>query len=254
MTTAYRIDLPVFNGPLDLLLHLIERDELDITAVSLSQVTAQYLDQIERLKGERFEELIDFLSIGARLVLIKSRALLPRTPLLPGAEEEEEDPAEALVRQLRVYKRFKEAARWLEHRVAAGMRTYLRVAPPPRLEGRLDLSGVTLDSLLIAMQKVLARSEVLEESVSLIHPRRLTIEDQLAHLRQRLAPGQSFMFDEILSRRADQTEVALTLLALLELIKRREARAFQSALFGPIEITAEQPEAALEATNKGWDD
>ena len=254
MSTAYRIDLPVFNGPLDLLLHLIERDELDITAVSLSQVTAQYLAQIERLKGERFEELIDFLSIGARLVLIKSRALLPRTPALPGADEEEEDPAEALVRQLRAYKRFKEAAGWLERRVTSGMRTYLRVAPPPRIEGRLDMTGVSLDSLLLAMEKVLARSEVMVESVSIIQPRRLTIEDQLAHFRKRLTKGASLSFDDMLSNRADASEVALTLLALLELIKRREARAIQSYLFGPIEITAEDESNMVEVTGQVWDD
>ena len=76
----YRVELPVFNGPLDLLLHLIEREELDITAVSLVQVTGQYLSQVRQLGEEQMEHLIDFISIGARLVLIKSRALLPRPP------------------------------------------------------------------------------------------------------------------------------------------------------------------------------
>jgi segregation and condensation protein A len=111
----YRIDLPAFSGPLDLLLHLIERQELDITAISLVQVTEQYLAQIEQLKENRIDELIDFLVIAARLVLIKSRALLPQTPVIIEGEEEE-DPAEALVRQLRQYKRFKQAAAWLAAR------------------------------------------------------------------------------------------------------------------------------------------
>lgn len=251
--STYRIDLPVFNGPLDLLLHLIERDEMDITSVSLAQVTAQYLAQIEEMKAERVDELMDFLSVGARLVLIKSRALLPRTPALPGAEEEDEDPGEALVRQLRAYKRFKEAARWLERRLAAGLHTYLRVAPPPRIEGRLDLSGVTVETLLFAMQDALERTDLLEESVNLIQPRRLTIEDQLAHFRQRLSDGQPLYFNEVLSRGADQTEVALTLLALLELIKRREARASQAYLFGPIEIAAEAIENRVAGTSVDWD-
>ena len=74
----YRVELPVFSGPLDLLLHLIEREELDITAVSLVQVTGQYLDQVRQLGEEQLEGLIDFIGIGARLLLIKSRALLPR--------------------------------------------------------------------------------------------------------------------------------------------------------------------------------
>lgn len=240
---TYQIDTPVFAGPLDLLLHLIEREELDITAISLSRVTAQYLAQIEQMKQDRVEQLIDFLNVGARLVLIKSRALLPKTPALPGMEEEEEDPAEALIRQLRAYRQFKQAAAWLEERQKRGLRTYLRVAPPPRLEGRLDLSGVTTETLLAAVQGVLARSETLEESVNLIQPRRLTIEDQLSRLRGRLRARHPFLFNEMLSARSNQTEVAITLLALLELIKRREARADQAYLFGPIHIEAEEPGA-----------
>ena len=141
----YHVELPVFNGPLDLLLHLIERQELDITAVSLVQVTGQYLEQVRQLDEAQLEGLIDFISIGARLLLIKSRALLPRPAVLPGGDEEEEDPTEALLRQLRDYKRFKTAAQWLDSRQRHGLRTYLRVAPPPRLEGRLDLSGVDGD-------------------------------------------------------------------------------------------------------------
>ncbi|MFO7681675.1 MAG: segregation/condensation protein A, partial [Chloroflexota bacterium] len=133
MTTSYKIDLPAFAGPLDLLLHLIDRDEMDITAISLIQVTSQYLRQIEAMKEDRVEHLIDFLVIGARLSLIKSRALLPKIPALPGDEEDDEDLAEALIRQLREYKRFKQAAQWLGEREEAGLRTYLRVAPPPKL-------------------------------------------------------------------------------------------------------------------------
>ncbi len=109
----YTIDLPAFAGPLDLLLHLIDREELDITAISLAKVTEQYLSQIEELKNNRMEQLIDFLVVGARLVLIKSRALLPQDVSLTGEDEEEEDPAEALIRQLRQYRRFKIAAAWL---------------------------------------------------------------------------------------------------------------------------------------------
>ena len=140
MPGAYQISLPVFSGPLDLLLHLIERQEFDITTISLVKVTEQYLAQIEQLKENRLENLIDFLVVAARLVQIKSRALLPQAPLYPG-DEEEEDPAEALVRQLKAYKRFKQAAMWLQQREEAGLRTYLRVAPPPKLEGELDMTG-----------------------------------------------------------------------------------------------------------------
>ncbi len=90
-SAVYQLETPVFTGPLDLLLHLIERQELDITAISLAQVTAQYLAHVAQMRGARMEHLIDFIVIGARLALIKSRALLPQTPLQV-SEEEEEDP------------------------------------------------------------------------------------------------------------------------------------------------------------------
>jgi len=237
----YRVELPVFSGPLDLLLHLIEREELDITAVSLVQVTGQYLDQVRQLGDEQLEGLIDFIGIGARLLLIKSRALLPRPPVLPGGDEDEEDPTEALLRQLRAYKRFKTAAQWLDARQKRGLRTYLRVAPPPQVEGHLDLSGVDTGTLLAALQAALARTETRQQSLSVAQPRTLTIEDQLRHLRGRLSRGRAFLFNDVLVNPRDRTEVAVTLLALLELIKQREAQASQSRLFGPIEIGAAEP-------------
>lgn len=232
----YTIDLPVFAGPLDLLLHLIERQELDITAISLAKVTEQYLAQIEALKKDRVEELIDFLVVGARLVLIKSRALLPQEPSIGEDGEEEEDPAEALVRQLRRYRRFKQAAGWLSEREKQGLRTYLRVAPPQKLEGRLDLSGVSLDALIDAVRAVLERAANLEESVSVARPRQLTIQDQIRRLRHRVRSGSTLRFEELLSDKATRSEVAVSLLAVLELIKRRELSAVQEALFGPIII------------------
>lgn len=232
----YQVELPVFNGPLDLLLHLIEREELDVTAVSLVQVTGQYLAQVRQMESDQLESLIDFISIGARLLLIKSRALLPRPIALPGEDDEEEDPAEALLRQLRAYKRFKSAANWLGDRQQRGLRTYLRVAPPPHLEGHLDLSGVDADSLLEAMRIVLSRVETMEESLEVARPRQITIEDQIGKLRHNLQRRRSFKFADMIADPHDRTEIAVTLLALLELIKRREAQAQQGYMFGPIEI------------------
>ncbi len=234
MLNNYQLELPSFAGPLDLLLHLIERQEFDITSISLVKVTEQYLAQIERLKEDRIENLIDFLVIAARLVLIKSRALLPQTPTLPG--DEEEDPAEALVRQLRQYKQFKQATAWMQEREKAGLRTYLRVAPPPKMERRLDLTGVSVETLLTAVHAALARTESKTDSVALVKPRQVTIEGQIKYLRRRMKANGRSTFDEILSSRATRVEVAITLLAVLELIKRQELTAVQPELFGPIEI------------------
>jgi segregation and condensation protein A len=240
----YQIKIPAFSGPLDLLLHLIERQELDITAISLVEVTGQYLAQVEAMRGSRIENLIDFLVVGARLTVIKSRALLPPTPVTRfGEEEEEEDPAEALLRQLRAYKQYKDAAHWLQQRDEAGLHTHLRVAPPPRVEKKLDLSGVTPHTLQAALRQALAQAQEMEDSVSLIQPRRITIGDQVEKLRRRLRWSSSFLFDEALSPRPDRIEVAVTLLAVLELIKQKEMIAFQPEMFGPIKIG--RPETAV---------
>lgn len=237
MMKQYQIDIPIFNGPLDLLLHLIERQELDVTTISLVSITEQYLEQVERLKENRIEQLIDFLVVGARLVLIKSRALLPETAVTIEGEEEEEDPAEALVRQLKLYKQFKQAAAWLGQREASGLRTYLRVAPPPKLEAKLDMSGVTLEMLLTAVSNALARQEERDGSVAIVQPRRITIEGQINKLRRWTQRGKpAFEFRQLFSQESNRVEISITLLAVLELIKRREITASQDELFGPIFI------------------
>lgn len=256
--SPYSIELPVFAGPLDLLLHLIDRQELDITAVSLSKVTAQYLEQVQLLKEDRIEELIDFLVVGARLALIKSRALLPQEPVLAD-DDEEEDPAQALVRQLLRYRQFKEAAKYLGQRENDGLRTYLRVAPPPKLESKLDLSGVSVAALTQAVLAALERSTTLEESVSVARPRTLTIQGQIERLRYRVRGGTGVPFSSLMSPEATRAEIAVTLLAVLELIKRREIQALQESMFGPIVIHAAPPGAADSDQNERdeedvWDD
>jgi len=234
--SPYTIEIPAFSGPLDLLLFLIDREELDITAISLARVTEQYLSQIESLKKNRMEQLIDFLVIGARLVLIKSRALLPKEPNLGLDGQEEEDPAEALIRQLRQYRQFKRAALYLKEREDQGLRTYLRVAPPPKRQGQLDMSGITVENLITAVLGALSRVENLEESVSLAAPRQITVKDQMDKLRTQARAGASISFESLLSPSSTRVEIAVTLLAVLEMIKRREVMAIQESMFGPILI------------------
>ena len=147
----YTVTLQVFTGPLDLLLRLIEREELDITAVALAQVTGQFLDYLRALQPDDMQAVADFLSIAARLILIKSEALLPRPP---EREPDEEDPGEELARQLRIYKRFQQAARTLSQR--DGLRTYLRLSVPKVVAPRFDLSDVTVDHLRRAMMQLLS--------------------------------------------------------------------------------------------------
>jgi segregation and condensation protein A len=219
------------------LLHLIEHQELDITAISLSEVADQYLEKVDTLRKGRFENLMDFLVIAAKLLVIKSRALLPEIPQEHAEEDDEEDPAEALARQLREYKRFKIATSWLHRRSEDGMRTYLRVAVHPRIEQNLDLSGVSIETLFASLNDVLDRSDLKEDSVSVATRKRLvTIDDQIRRLRTTLRTAGHVFFSQLLSETKTWNEVSVTLLAILELIKRHEISVSQPELFGPIEI------------------
>ncbi len=235
-TSIFSVQLPAFSGPLDLLLHLIQRQELDVTAISLVTVTDQYLQHIAGLTEDRVEQLSDFLVIGARLLVIKSRALLPETPL-DSIDRDEEDPAEALARQLREYMRFKDSAKWLSVRENTGMRSYLRVAPVPQLDRRVDIGDYDRFTLVRAFQAALNRAAMLDDSVSVVvRERRVTIEEQITLLREEIKLTGRVFFSNILSKRAGWREVSVSLLAVLELIKRHEVNVNQPVLFGPIEI------------------
>ncbi len=245
----YNVQLPEFSGPLDLLLHLIEQNELDITSVSLVEITDQYLSQIEELRTGRIEHLMDFIVIGARLLLIKSRALLPQSEETP-ISDEEEDPAEALARQLRQYKRFKETGIWLSQRRDAGFRSYLRVAPAPHLDTRIDFSDVNMESLSRALRNALERTQMLEDSISLAtEGLQITIGNQINKLRDLIAHKEKTNFLALLSNNVTFQEVSVTLLAVLELIKRNEIIVSQQRLFGPIEILPAQVSSPAHATD-----
>ena len=235
--TTYQVALPVFEGPFDLLLQLIERERLDISGVSLSLVTDQFLAHIAELEQLRPDELADFLTVGSRLVLIKSRLLLPR-PASTGDDEEEEDPAEALARQLREYKRFKEIAATLRIIEESDRRTFWRNAPPPQLERRLLAGELSLTDLLAAAQVALATLPPLILPQGVVVPFTLTIQDQIHLIREVTADGRAVTFRSLVQGATHRLEVVVTLLAILELIKRDQISVRQGAMFGEIEIKA----------------
>ena len=236
---AYQFRLPAFEGPLDLLLQLIEREKLDISSISLAQVADQFLAYVRELEQISADALADFLVVASRLVWIKSRLLLPQ-PSRPGAEEEEEDPAEALARQLREYKRFKEAASALRSIEEAGFHTYLRAAPPPELERHLETDASSLVELLAAAQTALAGAAAglpPESLDGMVVPFTLTIHDQIGLIRRVTAGSQGVTFQSLLLRAHHRVEIIVTLLAVLELIKRRQIQVAQEQPFGDIMIT-----------------
>ncbi len=232
-TDTYQVKLPVFEGPLDLLLYLIEREELDITAVSLAAVTEQYLAYLSLLQNLVVDQIADFLVIAARLILIKSQALLPRPPDL----EVEEDVGDDLVRQLLAYKQFKEVAKGLGRREEEGLRSFIRLAPPPKVEAtNVDLTGVTVEDLLAAVRRALAVGELLPPVGNVVKPFTITIRDQIALIERTLTVQPRISFTGLLRQAGSRVEIIVTFLAVLELFKRRHIEVVQEQMFGEIII------------------
>lgn len=240
---GYSVDTEVYTGPLDLLLQLIERAELDITRLALAQVTDQFLEHMHAMEEQNASEVSAFLVIAARLVQIKSSALLPRqsTSDIPL----EEDPGEALARQLIIYKRFKELAKFLEKREETGLHTFLRMDTAPRIQLplKLDLSELTLESFLIAAQEIFGGVDLppLSEVVSIP---RVTIREKIDAILERIRETGELSFQNLLSPESTRVEVVVTFLALLELVKRHVLSAQQNTLFGEIALQSESVETA----------
>jgi segregation and condensation protein A len=235
--TPYKVSLPVFEGPLDLLLHLIERQELDITQVSLALVTNQYLDYLASLSERDLDNLADFVVVAARLLLIKSQVLLPRPPTPPSVEGEDEDVGADLVQQLIEYRKFKEAAGWLHEQEAKGLRSYVRLAPAPLMDRSLELGDVTLDDLLDALREVLVVKPSAPSVNGEVTPLSITVADQMDLIMRKTAHNRRVSFLRLMHRTANRLEVIITLLALLELVKQHRVRMSQDRAFGDILIS-----------------
>jgi len=231
-TGGYTVTTPVYAGPLDLLLQLIEHAELDITSVALAQVTDQFLVYIHQMQVPA-DEISAFLVVAAKLLQIKSEALLPRPPV---REPGEEDLGEALARQLQIYKRFKELANWLDARAAQHLRTYLRVAPPIKMEGRLDLSDITLADLLAAAQDIFSEQADKQALGTVITAPRITIREKISLIAERLGQNPNTTFKSLLGQKPSRLEVVVTFLALLELVKRYRVAVQQAGLFTDIQV------------------
>src|SRR5688572_20550432 len=233
------ISLPVFEGPLDLLLHLIERDDLDITAVSLVVVADQYLTAIHKGDGVDPQALAEFVAIGAKLIYLKSRALLPRTPEDVEGLLEEDEVGRELVDLLLEYRRFGEVADLLQERQEMGVRVYPRQGPPPPREAGSGLDEVTMESMFKIMLEMLKN---VPEPPHVVIPRDgITLTGRLQQFRDRLQRGGKFSFRQAIAECQSRVEVVISFLAVLELLKSGECDAQQGALWGDIEVVALAP-------------
>ncbi len=237
MTDTSAIDIELSNvafcGPLAMLLELIEKRRLPIAQVSLAEVADQYLERIRTLVGMNADVLSDFLVIGAKLLLIKSRALLPSPP----REDEQDDVAADLEQRLLEYRIFREAAERLREIEETGRRAYPRQAVPG-YEGREPpLEPIPPDALARAMARMLKALEPERDRLALAP--RASVEERIAMLLQFLTLQRSARFSELAGNTVDQ--VVATFLAILELMRRAMLIAEQETAFGEIRLSLLSP-------------
>ena len=207
---SYQVQIPFFEGPLELLLHLIEEEELDITRLALAQVTNQFLAYVESMREEPHIEVVaDFLVVAAELMWIKSKTLLPQRPA-EDTQDQKEHEVDELVQQLRTYRRYKQAAQQLRQREHAGVRMHVRVAPLPRpREMTLDLAGLNLERLQAIAQNSIYPSDKPRPEDAIQRPR-ISINQQIELLRERLAHWKRVGFRTLLGQQPTRLEAVVT--------------------------------------------
>jgi segregation and condensation protein A len=234
---ALPIKLAMFEGPLDLLIHLIKKSEVNIYDIPISVVTAQYLDMIQLMQDLNLDVAGEFLVMAATLIHIKSKMLLPRPETAAGLEGEEEDPRDALVRRLLEHQKFKAAAGLLHER------EQVRAAQWQRPDERIaEIAGddyepeleVDLFSLLTAFQAVVERARLRPKMV--LPMEQIPVEVRIDQLLARLSETEACGFEELFADVSDRSGLIVTFLALLEMIRLKLVRVFQAGSFGPIRV------------------
>jgi segregation and condensation protein A len=232
---GYTFRLEGFEGPLDLLLHLIQKNELDILNIPISLITEQYLEYLQLMKVLNLDLAGEYLLMASTLLHIKSRMLLPKSS--EGEEEEEEDPRAELVRRLLEYRKYKNAALEMEKRPLLDRDVFIRLSPPePEEEPEEERIEVNLFELLEAFRQVLER--VKPESVHEVILEHMSVEAKIQEILALLdKENRSMAFHRLFPEQASRRVVVITLLAILELVKMKRIRIFQLAAFETIRIS-----------------
>lgn len=234
MATPYQIKLDRFEGPLDLLLHLIKKEEIDIYDIPIAHITLQYLSYIEMMQMLDLDVAGEFLVMAATLMRIKARMLLPASPV---EEEEEEDPREELVRRLLEYKKFKEVAESLRGREDDRRLVFERGFSEIVFEnGEVELEETTLFDLLDTLRQALAR--VVEAPVHEIEAEGLDVILKIEEISELLREKGKVLFSELLEGTNTRLQIIGTFISILELMRLGRAGAVQRKVFGEIWIFA----------------
>lgn len=240
---SYSVKLDQFEGPLDLLIHLIKRNEVNIYDIPIALITAQYLEYLMLIRELDLDVAGEFLVMAATLIHIKSRMLLPRSD--PTQEDPEEDPREALVRRLLEHQRYRQAAELLHEREtlreAQWLRPDGRVAPLAGEEYEPELE-VDLFSLMAAFKSVMERAK--QRPQIALPAEQIPIETRIEQLLTRLSETQACGFEDLFEDVTSKGDMIVTFIALLEMIRLRLIRVFQAGSFGPIRIYKAKTAAA----------
>jgi segregation and condensation protein A len=236
-TSDYKVQLEIFEGPLDLLLYLIKKDELDIHSISIERITKQYLDYINTFKLLNIDLASEFIVMAANLMYLKSRTLLPRTDQPPEEDAEEDDPRWELIRQLIEYKKFKDAAGFLSIRELEQQGRFAHQPDPGNKppEEPAALAEVSIFDLIRAFQNVLKRFEESHDFGDIVDDR-YTVSDKIEFLLNRFTPGEALSFDALFQTATTKAEVIVTFLAVLELMKLNQFVVRQDHLLGTITV------------------
>lgn len=249
MSGQYSIKIPVFEGPLDLLLHLIKKNEIDIYDIPISVITGQYLEYIEMMKELNLEIAGEFLVMAATLIQIKSRMLLPVEEQI--SAEEQEDPRLELVQRLLEYQAFKEASlalkefgqRWSD---ALYREETLEETGEEECEDKdksLSLFDISLFDLISAFQKILEKAPPELQNIT---REAISLNDSISKLLERLEEKDTLKFEELFPKGAAKANLIVTFVAILEILKLGLARVYQEEKFGPIWVIKTKDEPVEE--------
>ena len=229
---SYEIRLEQFEGPLDLLLHLIKKNEINIYDIPMALITQQYLEHISVMKSLNLEVAGEFLVLAATLILIKSKMLLPSEP--DAEEEEGQDPRADLVRQLLQHRQFKEAAHDLQDRARLWQEVYCRTPLPAPHPEDVEATALelTLFDLMDALQDVIRRAP--SKTLLEVTTDQLTVKDRMNYILERLEESVAVPFERLFAATDDRVVLIVTFLGLLELIRLKLVCVFQAEAFGAI--------------------